>query len=153
VFAAWSRSARLLNVVCRTVHLVAVSALLGGVLWGVDAERLGPSLWLAVGSGLGLVALESQARPSWLIEGRGLAAIGKLGLLAVTPFAGRHQALLLVGVVIVASLGAHLPRSFRHWSFLPVATGSPRDEDGCEPGLDGVPAAVAGLSIAGRDHD
>ena len=139
-----------MNVGCRTVHLVAVSALLGGVLWGVDAERLGPSLWLAVGSGLGLVALESQARPSWLTEGRGLAVIGKLGLLALAPYAGRHQGLLLVGVVIVASVGAHLPRSLRHWSFRALASDSSAAEARCEPGLDGVPATVAGCSMTGE---
>ena len=97
--AGWTR---LLNVGCRTVHLVAVSTLVGGTLWGVDAERLGPSLWLAVGSGLGLVALESQTHPWWLVEGRGLAVIGKLGLLALAPYAGRHQGLLVVAVVILA---------------------------------------------------
>jgi len=140
----------LLNVGCRTGHLVAVSALVGGTLWGVDAERLGLSLWLAVGSGLGLVVLESQARPSWLVEGRGLAVIGKLGLLALAPYVGRHQGLLLVGVVIVASVGAHLPRSLRHWSPRPLATDSSVAEDRREPALDGVPATAVGGSMRGE---
>jgi hypothetical protein len=71
--AGWPR---VLTVGCRTLHLVAGSALVGGMLWDVDAERLELSLWLAVASGLGPVALESQARPSCLIEGRGRGRSG-----------------------------------------------------------------------------
>jgi len=64
--------ARLLSVIFRTVHLAAFGLLLGGHAFGVPPERLMPSLWLTVGSGLLLMGLETAASARWLLEGRGL---------------------------------------------------------------------------------
>ncbi len=105
---------RLVNVGCRTVHLVGVSLLVGGAVWEVDWPRLLPALWLTLGSGLGLLLLEVAADPRWLGEGRGLAALLKLGPLSLIPFVPDRRGSLLLAAVVIGSVGAHMPRWFRH---------------------------------------
>jgi cytochrome c peroxidase len=105
---------RLLNVACRTLHLVGVSLLAGGAAWDVSWERLQPALWITLTSGLGLLLLEVAADQAWLCQGRGLAAALKLVPLTLIPFWPDHRASLLLAAVVVASLGSHMPRRFRH---------------------------------------
>lgn len=110
--------ARLLNISCRTVHLAGFSLLLGGHAWGVQADRLLPALWVTILSGATLMALESHASARWLFEGRGLMVLLKLGLLLVVPFVWEHRVPILLAVVLVASVGSHMPARFRHASVL-----------------------------------
>lgn len=105
---------RLLNVGCRTVHLVGVTLLVGGAAWGVGPERLAPALWLALASGAALLALEVATGRSWVLEARGLLITSKLGLLLLLPWAEQWRAELLIAVAVIASVGAHAPRWIRH---------------------------------------
>jgi hypothetical protein len=106
---------RLLNVACRTAHLVAVVWLVGGAAWGVGTERLGPALWWTTGTGLVLVGLEvAAAGARWLVEVRGLAVLLKLGVLGALPWVGEARVTVLLAVVVLASAGAHAPRWLRH---------------------------------------
>jgi len=107
-------SVRLLNVACRTLHLVGVSLLVGGAIWDVDWARLQSALWITLASGLALLLLEVVADQSWLSQGRGLAAALKLGPLCLIPFVPDRRASLLLAVVVIASIGSHMPRWFRH---------------------------------------
>jgi hypothetical protein len=121
------RGRRLLNVACRTVHLLAFAVLLGGHLWGVEAPRVRPALWLAVGSGLALAALEIAADRRWLVEVRGLLVALKLGLvLLLVPLWEGRVAILLV-IAVIASVNAHMPRWFRHAPVLRARGPSGRD--------------------------
>ena len=107
---------RLLNVGCRTGHLVGVALLVGGVAWNVEPGRLAPALWLTVGSGAALLGLEVATGGAWLLEARGLLITSKLGLLLLLPWAEQWQAELLIAVIVIASVGAHAPRWIRHAS-------------------------------------
>ena len=118
---------RLVNVGCRTLHLVGVSALFGSVLWGVPAERLGPALWLTVGSGVGLLAAEALTGVAWLWEGRGLLALAKLGILLAVPLAGTYAVGLLGLAMVVAAVGSHMPARIRHGVWIPAARAAARD--------------------------
>jgi hypothetical protein len=104
---------RLLNVGCRTVHLIGFALVVGGAAWGVDAARLAPALWLTLGSGAALLGLELAAG-SWVLEARGLLITAKLGLLLLLPWAGEWRVALLLAVAVLASVGAHAPRWIRH---------------------------------------
>lgn len=115
MLAPTSVTLRLLNVACRTAHLLAVAWLVGGAAWGVAAERLGPALWWTTGTGVVLVALEvAAAGVRWLMEVRGLTVLLKLALLGALPWAGEARVAVLVAVVVLASAGAHAPRWLRH---------------------------------------
>ncbi len=107
-------TARLLNVACRSAHLVAVSAILGAVVWGVDDHRCWLAIWGALASGLALLALEAGNGDRWLTEGRGLAVGCKLALLGLLPWVPSYRAALLVTVMLIASIAAHMPSCFRH---------------------------------------
>jgi hypothetical protein len=109
---------RLLNVACRTIHIVAFAALLGGHLWGVEPDRLRAPLWGTAVSGVALVAVEVVADRRWLLEVRGAMVLLKLGLLLLVPIAWEHRVALLVAVAVVAAVGSHLPGRFRHASVI-----------------------------------
>lgn len=121
--------ARLLNITARTIHLGAFGLLLGGHVWAVDAERLLPAFWVTVLSGLALVALECAASLRWVVEGRGVAVFLKLGLLLLIPVWWEYRVPLLLGVVVIASIGSHMPARFRHppvYAFLARGRGAAR---------------------------
>lgn len=114
----WRLRIRLLNVACRTVHIVAFAALLGGHLWGVEPDRLGAWLWGTAASGVALVAVELVADRRWLLQVRGVVVLLKLGLLLLVPVVWDHRVALLIAVAVLAAVGAHLPGRFRHASVI-----------------------------------
>lgn len=111
---------RALNVAFRTVHLANVGVLLGGHAFEVDPPRLWPILLATIVSGAGLVALELASTAAWLFMAKGVAVLMKLALLSAIPFFWEERVALLLLIVVVASVGSHMPRQFRHHSFLPV---------------------------------
>jgi hypothetical protein len=111
--------ARAWSITFRTLHLAAFGVLLGGHAFAVDAEKLLPSLWLTILSGIGLIALEVYTQGLyWLFLGKGIMVLVKLGLLLAVPFFWESRVLLLLLVVGIASVGSHMPARFRHYSFL-----------------------------------
>ena len=111
--------ARSWSITFRTIHLAAFGVLLGGHAFAVDAENLLPSLWLTILSGIGLIALEMYAQGLyWLFLGKGITVLVKLGLLLAVPFFWEQRVWLLLAVVVIASVGSHMPSRFRHYSLL-----------------------------------
>ncbi len=111
--------ARALSIALRTLHLVAFGVLLGGHTFAVDPEKLLLSLYLTILSGLGLIALEIYAVGLyWLVLGKGIMVLLKLALLLLIPFFWEARAPLLLLVVVIASVGSHMPARYRHYSFL-----------------------------------
>jgi hypothetical protein len=109
---------RLLGVALRTAHILTFSVLLGGHLFESESAQLVPFLVGAIASGAGMMALELASTCAWLFMGKGLAVLIKLALLALVPFFWDQRVAILVLVVIVASVGAHMPSRFRHYSVL-----------------------------------
>jgi len=106
------------NVALRTLHLMAFGILLGGYFWGVEFGRLGLAFGMTAASGAGLMALELYKSFQWLFLGKGLMVLAKLALLGLVPFAGEMRLPVLLGVVALASVGAHMPSRYRHYSIL-----------------------------------
>ncbi len=97
------------------MHLAAFGILLGGHTFAVDAEKLLPSLWLTILSGIELIALEVYAVGLyWVFLGKGITVLVKLGILLAVPFFWEARILLLLLVVGIASVGSHMPARFRH---------------------------------------
>lgn len=107
---------RLLGVALRTAHLMTFGTLVGGHLFEVDHWRLFPFLVATILSGAGLTALEMASTCAWLFMGKGLAVLAKLLLLASIPLLWEHRVVLLLLTVALASVGAHMPARFRHYS-------------------------------------
>lgn len=107
---------RALNIALRTAHLGAMGVLLGGHAFHVPPERLGTSLWLTIGTGAALAAVEAGPRLLWFHQGRGLMTMAKLALLCAVPLAWDHRFPILLAVVVLASVGSHMPGRYRYFS-------------------------------------
>ena len=107
---------RWLNIALRTAHIGAMGILLGGHAFNVDPERLMLALWLTIGTGVGLIALESGAKLLWLHQGRGIMVIVKLALICCVPLFWDYRLPILLTVVVVGSVGSHMSGRFRYYS-------------------------------------
>ncbi len=100
----------------RALHQLAAALFTAGAVTGVSAGRG----WLlaAVGTGVVLTALEIERRRGFAIEMTGGVTVAKLlliglafhGLLPVVP--------TVTAAFLVASVGSHAPKGFRHRSLL-----------------------------------
>ena len=107
---------RALNIALRTAHLATMGVLLGGHAFDVAPDRLKVSLWLAIGTGVALALVESGLRPLWLHQGRGLMTMAKVALVCAVPFAWSYRLPILLSVVLLGSVGSHMPARFRYYS-------------------------------------
>lgn len=106
------------SIALRTAHIIAFSVVLGGYVWGIEQARLMPAFVLTILTGCALVGLELYKSRHWLLLGKGLVVLLKLVLLVCLPVAGDAALPLLLAVVVLASVGAHMPSRFRHYSVL-----------------------------------
>lgn len=106
-----------LSLLLRTLHLVSFGILLGGHTFAIEADRLLPALYFTIGSGIGLVALEICATGLyWLLLGKGIMVLLKLLVLLAVPVLWEYRLPLLLVVVVLASVGSHMPARYRHYS-------------------------------------
>ncbi|MEI8189666.1 MAG: hypothetical protein WCI75_08110 [candidate division NC10 bacterium] len=110
--------ARGLNIAFRTAHLVTSGILLGGHVFEIAPHRLLPLLYLTIASGAGLIALELYRSCQWVYQGMGLLVEIKLALLIAAGIWWDARVPLVILVVILGSVGAHLPARYRHYSLL-----------------------------------
>ena len=107
---------RALNIALRTAHIGAMGILVGGHAFDVTPERLKVSFWLTIGTGAALAAIEAGPRLSWLHQGSGLMTMAKLALLCAVPLAWDYRLPILLAVIVIASVGSHMPGRYRHYS-------------------------------------
>jgi hypothetical protein len=107
---------RALNIAVRTAHLAVTGVLLGGHFVEAPAGRLRPVLYLAILTGALLVLIEAGGRWRWVHQGRGVLVLAKLALLCVIPFAWPHRFAILTAIVVLASVGSHMPARYRYYS-------------------------------------
>jgi len=109
---------RVYKVTLRTVHLMAISVLVGGHAFSAPVSALRPLLYVAIATGAGMILLEAGPSLHFVFEGWGLLLLGKLALLCWIPFAWKQRFPILLVVVAIASIGSHMPARFRHYSLL-----------------------------------
>ena len=109
--------ARAWNIAFRTAHIAATSVLVGGHAFDVPAAHLYLALWLVIATGGVLIFLEAfSVAFRWVFQWRGLIVIAKLTLLAAIPFAWSVRLPILIIVIVLASVGSHMPGRFRYYS-------------------------------------
>lgn len=111
-------SGRAWNIAFRTGHIAAMGVLLGGHAFDVPASRLLIALWLTVGTGLFLIAFEAGGSLLWFHQGRGVMTLAKLAMIAAVPLLWHWRLPILLVVVILASVGSHMPARYRYYSFI-----------------------------------
>jgi hypothetical protein len=108
-------AARLTQVALRSLHIVSMGLLLGGVAYGAPPERLLVPAALTTASGLLLTIAAVAWRNLVLTEGAGWALFGKLGLLSLGMAIPGARLELFLAATLLASFGSHMPASWRHW--------------------------------------
>lgn len=109
---------RVLNIAFRTTHIGVTGVLFGGYVFDIAADQLIIWLYAAIITGAALIAIEAYPRWWWFYQGRGVAAIVKLLLLCLIPLLWEWRVPILVVVIVIASVGSHMPARFRYYSFL-----------------------------------
>jgi hypothetical protein len=99
----------------RTVHIAAMAMVVGGVAWGRATELTAP-IALTVASGLALLGIDLWRGGTFFLEGRGLAVLLKLALLGAGVLLAPIRLEAHLAAITIASIGSHMPKTWRHWS-------------------------------------
>ncbi len=110
--------ARPVQVLARTLHIAAMGVLLGGVAFGVGVERLWWPIALTIASGVLLFAIDLAKSAVCLYQGSGVAVLLKLALLVAGQVFADSRIWWYLAATVVASIGSHMPGSWRHYSFI-----------------------------------
>lgn len=111
----WGRP---LQVGLRTVHLVAMAMVLGGLGMGGTHDTLLPWILATLVSGVLLLGVDLWKSCRFLEEGAGVAVLVKLVLLGLGNLFPAARLEWYIAATAVASLGSHMVSSWRHFSFL-----------------------------------
>jgi hypothetical protein len=106
---------RVYKLLARTVHLIAIAGLVGGHMFGAPLEPLRRLLYLSIITGVAMGALEAYPNPRFFCEGWALLLWLKLALLTSVLVFWNVRTSILIVVVVIASVGSHMPRALRHW--------------------------------------
>ncbi len=112
------RGLRAVQVAARTVHVVAMGLVLGGVAYSVPEPALTSAIALTIASGLLLLGVDLWKSGAYLYQGNGVAVLLKLALLGLGALFPAARLEFYLAATAVASIGSHMPKSWRHWSFL-----------------------------------
>ena len=111
-------STRAWNIAIRTAHIATMGILLGGHAFDVPKADLETSHWWCIGTGIVLVAIEAGPRLTWFHQGRGLMVLAKMALIGAVPLFWDYRLPILLVVVVIGSVGSHMPARFRYYSVL-----------------------------------
>ena len=92
--------------------------LFGGHVFDVSAERLLFWLYLSIFTGVCLIVIEAYPSCRWFYQGRGALVFCKVLLLSLIPWLWQYRVSILVAVIVIASVGSHMPGRFRYYSFV-----------------------------------
>ena len=105
-----------LNVLLRALHLVGVSGIGGGFLFGLNEAVWLPFWWTTLASGIALTALYLWSDARWLLQLKGLVIVLKLLLLALAMAVPELRAAGFVLIVLLSAVIAHAPGRLRGYT-------------------------------------
>jgi len=100
----------------RTMHLLAVAGVGGGILFGLDKDLWINYWWLALVSGVLMMAIDIISNPVWVVQVRGLVIFLKLILLALLGNDPSLDVWLLAFIIIISAVISHAPGKLRYYS-------------------------------------
>jgi len=112
------RGERALKIAARSIHIAAMGLVLGGVAWAVPGHALDTALAVTIASGSVLMGVDLWKDGGYLVQGNGVAVLLKLALLALGLAFPAARLGCCLAATVVASVGSHMPRAWRHWSFV-----------------------------------
>lgn len=100
----------------RTLHLLAVAGVGGGILFGVERDLWINYWWLAIISGILMMLVDIISNPVWIVQVRGLSIFFKLALLILLGVYPDWDGLLVVVIIIISGVISHAPSKLRYYS-------------------------------------
>ena len=100
----------------RTLHLLSVAGVGGGVLFGIEADLWVGYWWLALISGGLLMLIDVVSNPVWLVQVRGIVILAKLVLLAFLGSGASLDRWILLAVIVMSAVISHAPGKLRYYS-------------------------------------
>lgn len=110
--------ARAISIALRTAHIAVSGIVVGGHVFQIATDRIQIWLYLTVLTGVMLVVIEAYPSYRWFYQARGAMVLFKLVLLCLIPWLWAYRVYLLVAVIVIASVGSHMPARFRYYSFV-----------------------------------
>jgi hypothetical protein len=107
---------RAIEVALRSVHIVSMALVLGGIGMGGTRETLLGPIVATVATGLLLLAACVRWGCLTFTQGAGWTLILKLGLLGLGNIFEGARLPLYAAATIVTSVGSHMPSTWRHYS-------------------------------------
>ena len=100
----------------RTLHLLAVTGVGGGILFALDKDLWINYWWLALVSGVLMMLMDIVANPVWMVQVRGLVILFKLILLALFGSIPGWDSFLLAVIIVISAVISHAPGKLRYYS-------------------------------------
>ena len=100
----------------RTLHLLAVTGVGGGILFALDKDLWINYWWLALVSGVFMMLMDIAANPVWMVQVRGLVILFKLILLALLGSIPGWDSFLLAIIIVISAVISHAPGKLRYYS-------------------------------------
>ncbi len=100
----------------RTLHILAVAGVGGGILFGLEKGLWINYWWLALVSGVLMMLIDIISNPVWVVQVRGLVIFLKLILLAFMGNGAGLDSLLLALIIIISAVISHAPGKLRYYS-------------------------------------
>ena len=101
----------------RSLHLAAMALVVGALPFGATFQDLRAPILATLLTGVLLFAVDLARDAGILVQGSGVAVLVKLILLGLGELQPTHRLGWYLGAVLVASVGAHMPGAWRHFSF------------------------------------
>ncbi len=100
----------------RTLHLLAVAGVGGGILFALEKDLWINYWWLALVSGVLMMLMDIFANPVWIVQVRGVVIIFKLILLALMVSYSAWGSFLLIVIIVISTVISHAPGKLRYYS-------------------------------------
>lgn len=112
----YSGGARAISIALRTAHLFAMAVFVGGLFAATPDPSVRTWRLLTIATGAALLLSEATHGRHWIYQGRGVATLAHVGVLALLAVGGMDRSASTAALVIGA-IGSHMPGSLRKWSF------------------------------------
>ncbi|MFK5986524.1 MAG: hypothetical protein QM479_14030 [Pseudomonadota bacterium] len=110
------KAKRWLDIILRTIHLLGLLGVAGGVLFNAEQSLWMPYFLVSIISGLAMVFLSLWSNGKWILQNRGLAICFKFILLLLLPIFPDYGLGIFMLVVIISAISSHAPAKFRYYS-------------------------------------
>lgn len=110
--------ARGVQVVLRSLHIMAMSLVLGAIYQGGDLERLRLPILVTLATGLLLLVVDLARGCLVITQGSGFLVLLKLILLGVGNLIPAQRLPWYLAATFVAAIGSHMSGDWRHFSLI-----------------------------------